>query len=117
MFYHNIIDACVFATNDAIPCRNLSRPRYKYKHFPGWTPELNLAREQSLLWHFIWDACERPREGEVTDVMRHARIQYHYLIRRINKNSDLAIRRSLGNALLRDPTRDYWTEVNESSQK
>ena len=41
LFYQNIIDACVFATNDAIPCRNLSRPRDKHNHFPGWTPELN----------------------------------------------------------------------------
>ena len=104
LFYKNVIDACVISTNEAIPCRTLSRPRDKHKHFPGWTPELNLAREQSLFWHFIWDACERPREGEVADVMRHARNHYHYLISRIKKNSDLAIRRSLGNALLRDPT-------------
>ena len=113
LFSHNVIDACVFATNDAIPCRNLSRPREKHKHFPGWTPELNFAREQSLFWHFIWDVCERPREGEVADVMRHARNHYHYFIRRIKKNSDLAVRRSLGNALLRDPTRDYWSDVKK----
>ena len=80
---------------------------------PGWTQELNLAREQSLFWHIIWDACERPREGEVADVMRHARNRYHYLIRRIKKNSDLAVRRSLGNALLREPSRHYWTEVKK----
>ena len=83
MFYHNIIDACVFATKDAIPYRNFSRPQDKHKHLPGWTPELNLAREQSLFWHFIWDAFERPREGEVADVMRHTRNHYHYLIRRL----------------------------------
>ena len=113
-FYQNITDACVFATNDATPCRNLSKPRDKHiKHFPGWGPELNLAREQSLFWHFIWDACERPREGEVADVMRHAQNHYNYLIRRIKKKSELAVRRSLGNALLRDPTRDYWTEDSQ----
>ena len=67
-FGQNIIDLCVFATNDAIPCRNLSRPRDKHTHFPGWTPELNsllfvgsysqgveywIKSEQSLFWHFI----------------------------------------------------------------
>ena len=114
LFYQNIIEACVFATNDAIPCRNLSRPRDKHKHFPGWTPELNLAREQLLFWHFIWDACERPQEDEVADViLRHARNHYHYSIRRIKKNGDLAVRRSIGNALLCDPSRYYWTEVKK----
>ena len=53
MFYHNIIDACVFATNNAIQYRNLNT-------FLAGKP-----REQSLFWHFMWDACERPREGEV----------------------------------------------------
>ena len=111
MFYQNIIDACVLATKDAIHYRNFSMPQDKHKHLPGWTPELNHAREQSLFWHFIWGAYERPREGEVADVMRHTRNHYHYLIRGIKKNVDLIVRRSLSNALLRDPSRDYWTEV------
>ena len=91
MFYHNII-ACVLATKDAIPYRNLSMPQDKHKHLPGWTPEPNLAREQLLFWHFIWVACERTREGEVADVMRHTRNHYHYLIRGIKKNRDLSVR-------------------------
>ena len=45
--------------------------------------------------------------------MRDAPNHYHYLSRRIKKNSDLAARCSLGNALLRDPTRDYWIEVKK----
>ena len=42
------------------------------------------------------DLCERPREGEVADMMLHTRNHYHYLIRGIKKNG----------ALLRDPSRD-----------
>ena len=65
MCYQNIIDACVLATKDAIPYRSFSKPQDKHTHLTGWTTELNLAREQSSFWHFIWVACERPREGEV----------------------------------------------------
>ena len=50
---------------------------------------------------------------EVADVMRHTCNHYHYLIRGIKKNGDLAVRHSLSNALLRDPSRDYWTEVKK----
>ena len=111
MSYLNIIDACVLATKDAIPYRNLSMLQGKHKHLPGWTPEHNLARQQSLFWHFIWVACERPREGEVADGMSHTRNHYHNLIRGIKMNGDLAVRHSLSNALMRDPSRDYCTEV------
>ena len=46
-------------------------------------------------------------------MMHHTRNHYHYLISGIKKNGDLAVRRSLSNALLRDPSRDYWTEVKK----
>ena len=49
------------STKDAIPYRRLSMPQDRHKHLPGWTLELSLAIEQSLFWHFIWVACERPR--------------------------------------------------------
>ena len=45
--------------------------------------------------------------------MGHAHNHYHYLICRIKKNGDLAVWRSLGNALIRNPSRDYWTEVKK----
>ena len=63
--------------------------------------------------------CERPREGEVADVIRHTRNHYHYLTDLISdswhqlKNGELTVRRTLSNALLRDPSRDYWTEVKK----
>ena len=46
-------------------------------------------------------------------MMPHTRNHYYYLIRRIKKNGDLVVRRSLSNALLRDPSRDYWAEVKK----
>ena len=111
--YQTIIDACVIAylpqMMPSIPYRNLSMPPDKHKQLPGWTPEHNLVREQSLYWHFIWNACERPREGEVANMMDHTRNHYNYLINKIKKNGDLVVRRSLNNALLHDTSRDHWT--------
>ena len=46
-------------------------------------------------------------------MMRHTHNHYHYLIRGIKKNDDLAVRHSPHNALLRDPSRDHWTEVKK----
>ena len=47
-------------------------------------------------------------------MMCHALNHYHYLISRIKINGDLTVRRSPGNALLCDPSRDYWTEVKKN---
>ena len=35
MFYQNINDACVFATNNAIPCCTFTMPRDKHKYLPA----------------------------------------------------------------------------------
>ena len=48
-------------------------------------------------------------------MMRHTRNHYHYLISGIKKNGDLVVRRSLSNALMRDPSPYYWTEVKKIS--
>ena len=46
-------------------------------------------------------------------MLRYAQNTYTYLICRINKNGDLAVRRTLSNALMRDPPRDYRAEVKK----
>ncbi len=110
-FYKCIIDVCIHATNDCIPCRNggISKP----KHMPGWNTELDLARETSLLWHFIWVSGDRPANGLVADIMRHTRSHYHHLIRKMKSDNDSAVGRSLGNALRLDTSRNYWLEVKK----
>ena len=45
--------------------------------------------------------------------MRHTRNHYHYLIRGIKKNGDLAVRRTLSKALLCDLSQDYKTEIKK----
>ena len=114
LLYSSIIEACVKATKECIPHNGIhnSKPR----HLPGWNDELDLARERSLFWHFLWDSCERPATGPVADVMRHTRNHYHHLIRKIKRDRDSSVRRSLGNSLRQNLSREYWTEVKKISK-
>ncbi len=113
VLYMSMIRACMLATEETIPC---STGNTKPKHLPGWDGDLDLAREQSLFWHFIWVSCGRLETGHVADVMRYTRNHYHSLIRKIKKDRDSAVRRSLGTALSQDSTREYWTEVKKISK-
>ena len=45
-------------------------------------------------------------------MLRHVRNHYH-LIHIIKNDGYLAVRRSLSKALLRDPSRGYWTKVKK----
>ena len=89
MFYQNIIDARVFAINDAIPYRYFSMPQDKHNMY--------LVGHRNLIL---------PENSHYSGILygMHAGIK---------KNGELAVRRSLINTLLSDPSRDYWTEVKK----
>ena len=48
---------------------------------PGWDAECDLAREQSLLWHYIWKQCDKPGGGYVYEVMVYTQSTYHHLLK------------------------------------
>ena len=41
--------------------------------------------ETSLFWHKYWKDCGRPRQGDVADMMRRTRAQYHHAIKYAQK--------------------------------
>ena len=109
----NIIDACVFDSKDAIPYINFAMPQDKHTYLPGWTPELILLENNHYSGTSYGMHVRDHGMGEVAAVMRHTRNHYDYLISRIKKNGDLAVRRSISNALLPEPSLVYWTEVKK----
>ena len=53
----------------------------------GWNVECDLAREQSLIWHYIWKQCDKPGGGYVYEVMVYTRSKYHYLLKYLKKEN------------------------------
>jgi len=70
----SIAAACVTAALSSIPQTN---NRQESGRIPGWNDFVAPYRSKSLFWHNIWVACERPRNGVVSDIMRRTRAQYH----------------------------------------
>ena len=77
MFDKNIVKALTDLMNLHIIC-NKPKP-FKRKAIPGWSSELDVARENSLLWHCIWVECNRPEDGIVYNIMKKCRSTYHYM--------------------------------------
>ena len=56
------------------------------KAIAGWNEHVKKAREQSLLWHFIWQQSGRPHHGHIYEIMKTTRHRYHYSVRWCKKN-------------------------------
>jgi len=49
----------------------------------------------------------------VADVMWRTRASYHYAVRRVKKDEDHIKRERIANALVDDPSRNFWVEVKK----
>ena len=67
-FHDKIINAMIVSMEKHILCQN-NTSTYKNNVIPGWDAEMDYAREESLLWHYIWAQCDKPVTGIVYDIM------------------------------------------------
>jgi exonuclease III len=105
-----VTDACLSAAESNIP-HTSSRLTAGPRRIPGWSERVEPHREKSLFWHGLWVDCGRPRGGVVADCMRRTRASYHYAIRQVKRDEDSIVRDRLANALINDPSRNFWSEV------
>jgi len=106
-----ITDACLSAAESSIP--HTSKCHTGNGCVPGWTERVEPLREKSLFWHKLWVECGRPRTGAVADCMRRTRASYHYSIRQVKKDRDLIVSDRIADALIKDPSRNFWDEVKK----
>ena len=45
--------------------------------------------------------------------MRRARAKYHHAIRQVRRDGDLIVKQRIADALVVNPNRDFWSEVNK----
>jgi hypothetical protein len=49
----------------------------------------------------------------VADCMRRSRASYHYAVRQVKRDEDSIVRERIANALIADPSRNFWAEVKK----
>ena len=108
LLHDHIVNACRKSMTEYIP---FTAKKHKATVIPGWDSECDVAREQSLLWHCIWQQCDKPTNGIVYNIMKSVRSKYHYLLRKLKKEKQKCIRQSISCDMLSSNHTDYWKSV------
>ena len=90
----------------------MTENKQKPKTIPGWNEYVKPKLEASLFWHNIWKDCGRPRQGNVADIMRRTRAQYHHSIKYARKEYKIIRNVRMAEANSCNNNRDLWKEVN-----
>ena len=66
-FHDNLISSTTEAMHANISKCSDAKTR---KVIPGWDQEMENARNNSLLWHYIWKQSNRPVSGHIYSIMK-----------------------------------------------
>ena len=55
---------------------------------PGWKEEVKPQRSDAMFWHGVWKSAGRPNTGQLFEIMKRTRNQYHYAVRRTEREAE-----------------------------
>ena len=61
------------------------------KAVPGWKDQVAPFRDKAIFWFSVWQSADRPLGGELHNIVKSTRAQYHYAVRRIKRLADIRI--------------------------
>ena len=112
-WYNEVVKILKDAADRTLP---MTGNKDKPKTVPGWNEYVKPKLETSLFWHNIWKDCGRPREGNVADIMRRTRAQYHHAVKYAQRECNNIRNKKMAEAISRNKNRDLWKEVNTMTQ-
>ena len=83
---------------------------------PGWSEFGKPKKDVAQFWYSLWRDSGSPRGGELANVMRYTKRQYHYAIRSCRKNVDAIRANRMAEALSGNKHRAFWQEVKRFKQ-
>ena len=106
-----LIDTCLVAGQKALP---QSGCKLKCKRVvPGWTEYVEHKKRLALTYHQMWKNAGRPNCGELYDLRKRTRADYHYAIRKVKQKENVLRSEKLSNALLCNDNKHFWSEVKK----
>jgi hypothetical protein len=107
-FCENIINACINAGEVF--------PKIKArKRMPYWGSRVKDKKDEAMFWQSLWKDCGKPSSGIVYELKKKTKLQYHYAVRKLKKNSESLRKKRMAEALLVNNHRDFWNEVKKVS--
>ena len=108
-WYSEIVRILLNASQNTL---QMTGKKQKPKTVPGWNEYVKPKLETSLLWHNYWKECGRPRNGEVADMMRRTRAQYHHAVKYVHRECDNIRNDKMAEAIACNKKRNLWKEVH-----
>ena len=110
-FHDNIISACLKAGKKALPHTGKKKSRENNKK-AGWNEYCRDKKEIALFWHVKWKNEGSQHNTFVAHMRNKARLQYHYAIRRIDKNNNALKSERMAENCIKGK-RDMWEEAKK----
>ena len=84
-FVLDCLSAVIESSHATIPMvgGRLNSARSDNGCMPGWKDEVSEFRNNAKFWHSLWISCGKPTTGNVFEIMKRTKNQYHYSIRRV----------------------------------
>ena len=111
--YSDIISNMSNSSKRSLP--HTSRKNVR-KVIPGWNEHVKEHSDRAKLWHEIWVAMDRPRDGYLAKIRRKTRLRYHYAIRKIVRKDTKLRNDRFAEAISNNDDRVLWDEVRKMSK-
>ena len=84
-----------------------------------WHDSAGPARQRYKCWYNVWREAGYHSSGVLFQLKGNAKKRYKYEVRKLQRRQDYMYlrRKRMAEALLRDPCRDFWSEVHKSCGK
>jgi len=78
----------------------------------GWLQFVKPELEASRWWYKLWIDAGSPSAGVLFQLKKHAYGRYKYAVHRVRRRQEHLKQMKLAEALLKDPTHNFWTKVH-----
>ena len=78
----------------------------------GWSQFVKSELEASRWWYKLWIDAGSPSAGVLFQLKKRAHRRYKYAVHRVRRRQEHIKQMKLAEALLKDPTHNFWTEVH-----
>lgn len=106
-----LIDVCLSAGRKVLP-KSKAKSTHK-RVVPGWGEYVDYKKKLALTYHQMWKDAGRPNCGELFNLRKQTRADYHYAIRKVKQKENVIRSEKMSNSLLCNDSKKFWYDVKK----
>ena len=114
--YSYMIDSCLKASWETIPCSGRSKSTNK-RAIPGFSEFCKPRRDNALYWHQLWKTQGRPVHGYYAQMRKISRAEYHRSVKMVKRREDQLRSQRMAESYISGNHDNFWKEVRRINRK